>query len=174
MDTISCVAITLYKAKENSKNIFFSNEAVTDLHLIWPVILERELKTLIGKCQKYFKVFGLGYGLVNCSSKQCQETREIPPTPYAHGYNGVGRWRILLMVPGDVLFGIFSSGNSPNVINAFICERKRSKRMVGFDEGQAAKMVLFVPSRKGKYGIVEGFHKMIHHLLYEFAVLIGK
>ncbi|EMN47136.1 hypothetical protein LEP1GSC088_2216 [Leptospira interrogans str. L1207] len=36
------------------------------------------------------------------------------------------------------------------------------------------RLALFVPSEKGKYGIVEGVHEVIHHLLYEFAVLLEK
>ncbi|EMM94659.1 phosphoheptose isomerase family protein [Leptospira interrogans serovar Zanoni str. LT2156] len=82
--------------------------------------------------------------------------------------------------PGDIAFGISSSGNSPNVINALLFAKEKGAKtiaMVGFDGGQALKiadMALFVPSEKGKYGIVEGVHEVIHHLLYEFAVLLEK
>ncbi len=96
--------------------------------------------------------------------------------------------------PGDIAFGISSSGNSPNVINALLFAKEKGAKtiamvgfdggqalkiadMVGFDGGQALKiadMALFVPSEKGKYGIVKRIHEVIHHLLYEFAVLLEK
>ena len=95
---------------------------------------------------------------------------------YRHGYDGafVGQLENFLS-PGDVLFAISSSGNSPNVLNALLFGRERGARsiaLVGFDGGEAARLadhVILVPTPRGAYGLVEGVHSVVHHLLCEHA-----
>ncbi len=95
---------------------------------------------------------------------------------YRHGYDGafVGQLENFLS-PGDVLFAISSSGNSPNVLNALLYGRERGARsiaLVGFDGGEAARLadhVILVPTPRGAYGLVEGVHSVVHHLLCEHA-----
>jgi D-sedoheptulose 7-phosphate isomerase len=73
--------------------------------------------------------------------------------------------------PGDVLLVISASGNSPNLIRAVELARDHEVTTVGllgFDGGALRHLVderLFLPTRKGAYGIVESAHVMVCHLL---------
>jgi D-sedoheptulose 7-phosphate isomerase len=72
---------------------------------------------------------------------------------------------------GDVLTVVSSSGNSPNLIRAVELARSRGMvtiALVGFDGGvlkNAVDEVLWVPTDKGAYGLVEPAHLMVCHLL---------
>jgi D-sedoheptulose 7-phosphate isomerase len=73
--------------------------------------------------------------------------------------------------PGDVLLAISASGNSPNLIRAVELARERgviTVGLLGFDGGVLRQMVderLFLPTRKGAYGVVESAHVLVCHLL---------
>lgn len=71
--------------------------------------------------------------------------------------------------PGDVVFAISASGNSPNVVNGLAAGRGRGARtigLLGFDGGLArplADIALHVPCFD--YGLVEAAHLAIVHAL---------
>jgi D-sedoheptulose 7-phosphate isomerase len=73
--------------------------------------------------------------------------------------------------PGDVLLAISASGNSPNLIRAVELARERgviTVGLLGFDGGALRHLVddtLFLPTRKGAYGVVESAHVLVCHLL---------
>lgn len=88
------------------------------------------------------------------------------------GYEWVFSQQIKLLVePGDVAFGISSSGKSENIVNALRTAKDRGAHtiaMVGFDGGEALTMadtVLHVPTGQGKYGFVEDAHSVACHML---------
>ncbi|RHX91191.1 phosphoheptose isomerase [Leptospira yasudae] len=185
LEAISQVAVALYEAKENGKNIFFfGNGGSHGIASHLACDFGKGTKNSGKKNQKYYKVFGLDNAA--WLTAQANDGKEPfiqgnYPGTYTHGYDGVFVGQMENFInPGDIAFGISSSGNSPNVINALLFAKEKGAKtiaMVGFDGGQALKiadMALFVPSEKGKYGIVEGVHEVIHHLLYEFAVLLEK
>ncbi|WP_017850671.1 SIS domain-containing protein [Leptospira interrogans] len=185
LDAITQVAVTLYEAKENGKNIFFfGNGGSHGIASHLACDFGKGTKNSVRKDQKYYKVFGLDNAAwLTAQANDGKEPFILGnyPGTYTHGYDGVFVGQMENFInPGDIAFGISSSGNSPNVINALLFAKEKGAKtiaMVGFDGGQALKiadMALFVPSEKGKYGIVEGVHEVIHHLLYEFAVLLEK
>ncbi|KAA1288374.1 phosphoheptose isomerase [Leptospira interrogans serovar Geyaweera] len=185
LDAIAQVAVTLYEAKENGKNIFFfGNGGSHGIASHLACDFGKGTKNSVRKDQKYYKVFGLDNAAwLTAQANDGKEPFILGnyPGTYTHGYDGVFVGQMENFInPGDIAFGISSSGNSPNVINALLFAKEKGAKtiaMVGFDGGQALKiadMTLFVPSEKGKYGIVEGVHEVIHHLLYEFAVLLEK
>jgi D-sedoheptulose 7-phosphate isomerase len=73
--------------------------------------------------------------------------------------------------PGDVLVVISASGNSPNLLR--VVELAKTLGLVtlgflGFDGGALKNMVddcLWLPTAKGEYGLVEGTHAMLCHIL---------
>ncbi|EMY14009.1 phosphoheptose isomerase family protein, partial [Leptospira weilii str. Ecochallenge] len=185
LDAIAQVAVTLYEAKENAKNIFFfGNGGSHGIASHLACDFGKGTKNSVRKDQKYYKVFGLDNAAwLTAQANDGKEPFILGnyPGTYTHGYDGVFVGQMENFInSGDIAFGISSSGNSPNVINALLFAKEKGAKtiaMVGFDGGQALKiadMALFVPSEKGKYGIVEGVHEVIHHLLYEFAVLLEK
>jgi D-sedoheptulose 7-phosphate isomerase len=72
---------------------------------------------------------------------------------------------------GDVLVVISASGNSPNLMR--VAELAKARGLVtigflGFDGGALKNMVddyLWLPTEKGEYGLVEGTHAMLCHIL---------
>lgn len=74
----------------------------------------------------------------------------------------------------DVVIAISSSGNSPNVIKAVELAKKRHVPVVGlsgFDGGKLNELAdakILVKTEKGGYGIVEGVHGVILHLMTEY------
>ena len=72
---------------------------------------------------------------------------------------------------GDVLIVISASGNSKNLVEAVELARQRSMTTVallGFDGGILKGRVdecLWLPTERGAYGVVEGMHGMICHVL---------
>ncbi|EMP81398.1 SIS domain-containing protein [Leptospira santarosai] len=185
LDAIAQVAVALYEAKENDKNIFFfGNGGSHGIASHLACDFGKGTKSSSKPNQKYYKVFGLDNAAwLTAQANDGKEPFILGnyPGTYTHGYDGVFVGQMENFInPGDIAFGISSSGNSPNVINALLFAKEKGAKtiaMVGFDGGQALKiadMTLFVPSTKGKYGIVEGVHEVVHHLLYEFAVLLEK
>jgi D-sedoheptulose 7-phosphate isomerase len=73
--------------------------------------------------------------------------------------------------PGDVLVVISASGNSPNLLRAVELAKARDLvtiGLLGFDGGALKGMVdesLWLPTAKGEYGLVEGAHAMLCHIL---------
>jgi D-sedoheptulose 7-phosphate isomerase len=73
--------------------------------------------------------------------------------------------------PGDVLVVISASGNSPNLLRAVELAKTRglvTLGFLGFDGGALKNMVddcLWLPTAKGEYGLVEGTHAMLCHIL---------
>ena len=74
----------------------------------------------------------------------------------------------------DVVIAISSSGNSANVIKAVELAKSRKIPVIGlsgFDGGklnQLADAKVFVKTEKGQYGVVEGVHGIILHLMTEY------
>lgn len=73
--------------------------------------------------------------------------------------------------PGDVLIAISASGNSSNLVDAVRLARNRGVTtigLLGFDGGVLKSEVdelLWLPSEKGAYGLVETGHALLCHLL---------
>jgi D-sedoheptulose 7-phosphate isomerase len=73
--------------------------------------------------------------------------------------------------PGDVLFVISASGNSPNLIEAVELARERdvvSVALLGFDGGALKQLVdeyLWLPTEPGQYGVVESGHSVLCDIL---------
>jgi len=73
--------------------------------------------------------------------------------------------------PGDVLIVISASGNSPNLLRAVEMAQNRGVTtigLLGFDGGKLKKEVddyLWLPTKKGAYGLVESAHSTLCHLL---------
>jgi D-sedoheptulose 7-phosphate isomerase len=73
--------------------------------------------------------------------------------------------------PGDVLVVISASGNSPNLLRAVELAKDVgivTLGFLGFDGGALKSMVddyLWLPTAKGEYGLVEGTHAMLCHIL---------
>lgn len=73
--------------------------------------------------------------------------------------------------PGDVLVVISASGNSPNLLRAVELARARGLvtiALLGFDGGTLKDQVdehLWLPTEKGAYGLVEGGHGVLCHIL---------
>ncbi len=72
---------------------------------------------------------------------------------------------------GDVLVAISASGNSANIVNALRWAKMNGLRtcgLLGFDGGKAKSMVdLAVMVKVDHYGLVEGVHGEIQHLVIE-------
>jgi D-sedoheptulose 7-phosphate isomerase len=72
---------------------------------------------------------------------------------------------------GDVLIVISASGNSPNLVAAVELAKSRNVATVallGFDGGTLKDRVdeyLWLPTEKGTYGLVEGAHSVLCHVL---------
>lgn len=75
------------------------------------------------------------------------------------------------MLPGDVLFAISASGNSPNILKAVIFANSHGNHTIGlsgFDGGKLKELCstsLHVPTEKGDYGLVEDVHLVINHII---------
>lgn len=74
----------------------------------------------------------------------------------------------------DVVVAISSSGNSPNVVRAVEFAKSRNVPIIGlsgFDGGRLNELAdakIFVPTKNGEYGIVEGVHAIVLHLMTEY------
>jgi D-sedoheptulose 7-phosphate isomerase len=177
---IAQIAELLYKAKEEGRHIFFfGNGGSHSIASHMACDLGKGTKRNGAKNQKFYKVFGLDNAAwLTAQANDGKEpfTEGSYPGEYNHGYDGVfvGQMENFL-VPGDIAFGISSSGNSPNVLNGLIFAKSKGAKtvaMVGFDGGKAAKIadhVILVKTAKGKYGVVEAVHEVVHHYIYEFA-----
>lgn len=174
------IATILYEAKESGKNIFFfGNGGSHSIATHLACDLGKGTKKTGIRGQKFYKVFGLDNSAwLTAQANDGKEpfTKGDYPGDYDHGYDGVfvGQMENFL-VSGDIAFGISSSGNSPNVLNALLFAKQQGActiAMVGFDGGKAAEIadqVILVPTEKGQYGVVEAVHEVIHHYIYEFA-----
>lgn len=180
LKAIAEVALCLHIAKENGKNIFFfGNGGSHSIATHFACDFGKGTKVNGRKNQKYYKAFGLdnaAWLTAQANDGHAPFVEGGHPGVYNHGYDGVfvGQMENFLN-PGDVAFGISSSGNSQNIINALLFAKEKGAEtvaMIGFDGGECAKIAkykIFVPTEKGKYGVVEGLHEVIHHYLYEFA-----
>jgi D-sedoheptulose 7-phosphate isomerase len=71
----------------------------------------------------------------------------------------------------DCIIAISSSGNSPNIVKAVELARNNNVPVIGlsgFDGGKLNELSdakILVKTEKGKYGIVEGIHDVILHLM---------
>lgn len=88
------------------------------------------------------------------------------------GYNEVFvRQLEILMNPGDVVFAISASGNSPNIIKAIEYVQSKGNKVVGlsgFDGGKLKAMAdvkVHIQTEKAEYGPVEDFHMIIDHVI---------
>lgn len=83
-----------------------------------------------------------------------------------------------LLQPGDILFAISASGNSPNLISAI----RKTKLLggttvglVGFSGGELSKIcdyVIHVRTEQGHYGPVEDVHVFIDHMITSYLGLV--
>jgi|SRR5919108_2797868 D-sedoheptulose 7-phosphate isomerase len=77
---------------------------------------------------------------------------------------------------GDVFIVISASGNSQNLIDAVELARKRGVITIGFlgfDGGALKEMVdecLWLPTEKGRYGLVESAHALLCHAITDCLV----
>ena len=73
---------------------------------------------------------------------------------------------------GDLLFGISSSGNSPNIIEALKVAKQLNMKTValtGFNGGQASNMADYnIHIDIDNYGVVEDCHQIIMHMLAQY------
>ena len=183
LDRISEISLLLYQAKERGSQIFFFGNGGSHgiaSHLACDFGKGTKISGM--QNQKFYKVFGLDNApWLTAQANDGKEpfTEGRYPGTYTHGYDGifVGQMENFIQ-RDDIAFGISSSGNSMNVLNALRFAKLKGATtiaMVGFDGGEAAKIadhVILVKSDKGKYGLVEGVHEVIHHLLYEHAILL--
>lgn len=75
-----------------------------------------------------------------------------------------------LVKPGDVVIGISGSGNTPNVIKAFMYAQSQGAITIGFlgyKTGGKAKMFVdySVVIQSNSYGIIEDLHLTLDHML---------
>ena len=180
IDIISDVSVLLFEAKENGRNIFvFGNGGSHSIASHIACDLGKGTKINGKRDQKYYKIFGLDNpAWLTAQANDGKEpfTEGKYPGIYNHGYDGifVGQMENFFQI-GDIAFGISSSGNSRNVINALLYAKENrgtTISMTGFDGGEAKQIAdynIHVPSEKGNYGLVEGVHEVIHHYLYENA-----
>ena len=185
LDSIARVSLLLYETKERGNQIFlFGNGGSHSIASHIACDLGKSTKIPGIKEQKPYKTHSLDNpswvtALTNDGEASFIEGKYSGT--YQHGYDGafVGQLENFLN-KGDVAFGISSSGNSNNIVNALMYAKENGAHtvaMVGFDGGKAAKIadhVILVPTEKGKYGIVEGLHGDIHHLMVEFAINLEK
>jgi len=81
-----------------------------------------------------------------------------------------------LLVPGDVVFAISASGNSPNVVKALEYANRAGAvtvALTGFDGGRLREIAgdhIHVSTPKGDYGPVEDLHLMLNHLITSYLV----
>jgi D-sedoheptulose 7-phosphate isomerase len=179
-ELIAKVANLLYQAKEEGRQIFFfGNGGSHSIATHLACDLGKGTKVTGKKIQKFYKVFGLDNAAwLTAQANDGKEpfTEGDYPGTYSHGYDGVfvGQMENFIQA-GDIAFGISSSGNSPNVINALLFAKQKGAitiAMVGFDGGKAAEIAdytILVKTDKGKYGVVESVHEVVHHYIYELA-----
>ncbi len=179
-DAVAAVATLLWEAKEAGRRIFvFGNGGSHSLATHLACDLGKGTKRDGQRNAKPYKATSL-----DNAAWLTAQANDGPgyflagsyPGVYGHGYDGafVGQLENFLE-PGDVVLAISASGNSPNIVNALLFAKERGARtavLVGFDGGEAARLsdhFILVPTPRGAYGLVEGVHGVIHHLLYECA-----
>lgn len=179
-ETIETVSNILFNAKENNKNIFFfGNGGSHSIASHLACDLGKGTKISGKTNQKFYKTFALDNSAwLTAQANDGNEPFLYPgyPGKYHHGYDAVfvGQMENFFL-EGDIAFGISSSGNSQNVINALLFAKMKKGitiGLTGFDGGEIKKIVdysIHIQCEKGKYGLVEGVHEVIHHFLYENA-----
>src|SRR5262249_20577946 len=108
---------------------------------------------------KGFRVFSLAANVATLSAWANDE-----------GYDQVFAGQLeTLLEPGDIVFVVTGSGNSPNVLEALRVARQRgavSIGLLGFDGGKALSLVDHpIVVRSLNYGMVESAHLLVNHLL---------
>lgn len=179
MESISRVGLQLYNAKQNGKQIFFCGNGGS-MSIATHMACDFGKGTKGSRGSKRYRAISLDN--ISWITAQANDGEDYFNKGnftgnYEHGYDGifVGQLENLINA-GDIVFVISSSGNSSNIINALDYSKDRGAltiAMVGFDGGKAAEKadnVILVPTAKGEYGLVEGIHEIIHHLLYEAAI----
>jgi len=182
-DDIAKVAALLYEAKENGKTIFFfGNGGSMSIATHFACDFGKGTKFPDKPNQKFYKAKSLdniAWLTAQANDGAGYFKEKGYPGEYLTGYDGIfiGQMENFLE-EGDIAFGISSSGNSPNVVQALEFAKNNGAvtiAMVGFDGGKAAQVAdhqILVPTAKGEYGVVEGVHELIHHELYEFARML--
>lgn len=177
IDAIVRVARVLYEAKESDRRIFFfGNGGSFSLASHLAADFGKGTKRSGKKRYKALSLDNTAWLTAQANDGPGPFLTGDHPGTYQHGYDGVFVGQLEnFLEDGDVLFAISASGNSPNVVNALLYGKAHGARTVGllgFDGGEAARLadhVILVPTSKGEYGLVEGVHSVIHHLLYEAA-----
>lgn len=76
------------------------------------------------------------------------------------------------LIPGDIIFAISASGNSPNVLSACEYGKSRGSKIIsltGFDGGKLKKMSdLSVHVKSNEYEKVEDLHMMVMHMIVSY------
>lgn len=76
-----------------------------------------------------------------------------------------------LLQPGDVVIGISSSGNSPNITRAIQYANDKGAitwGLVGFEGGELkkqAKKLVYIPTKVGQYGFHEDVTLIVNHMM---------
>lgn len=147
----------LHEARSNGRQIFImgnGGSASTASHIVCD--LAKNTRT---PGRPDLKVIGLADNMAFLSALANDE-----------GYENVFAQQLANFVrPDDVVIGISTSGNSPNVLNAIeLANQKRAQTvgLTGFDSGKLGSMVdlhLHVPSDSIEH--VEDIHLMLGHLI---------
>ncbi len=170
----------LYTAKQEGRKIFFiGNGGSSSIASHFACDFGKGVKNENNPHQKHYRVISLDN--VPWTTARANDgadyyvKREFVGT-YNTGYHAVFVDQLVnLYTPGDILFAISSSGNSPNIVNAALWVKENAGKVIGltgFSGGKVkdiADVNVCVETEHGEYGHVEGIHEVIHHLLYEYA-----
>lgn len=147
----------LHQARMEKRQIFImgnGGSATTASHFVCDLS-----KNTRQKSWPHFKVLGLSDNVASFTAYGNDE-----------GYDSVFAQQLANFVqPGDIVIGISTSGNSPNVLNAIDLANKEMATTIGltgFDAGKLGSMVdihLHVPS--DCIELVEDVHLMLEHLM---------
>lgn len=157
MEQIHAVIDELFEARLNHRQVFImgnGGSASTASHFVCD----------LGKNTRKegwppFRVFGLSDNMALFSAYANDE-----------GYENVFAQQLASYVqPGDIVIGISTSGNSPNVLNAITLARSRNARTIGFtgfDGGRLGKMVdIEIHTPSNSIERVEDTHLILEHLI---------
>lgn len=157
-EAINSAIKTLHQARLQNRQIFVmgnGGSAATATHFVGDMSKNTRTDHI-----PHFRMIGLNDNITAFSAYANDE-----------GYENVFLQQLInLIQPGDVIIGISTSGNSPNVLRAVEYANERGQHatigLTGFDAGHLGEMVdihLHVPSDNIEQ--VEDIHMMLAHLM---------
>lgn len=148
----------LLNARKNSNQIFFignGGSAATASHFANDIAIGTRTKNIP------FKAISL-----------TDNNALITALANDEGYNEIFIKQLeVLMNPGDIVFAISASGNSPNIIKAVEYAKSKGNKVVGLTGFEGGKLKalsdvkLHVETEKAEYGPVEDFHMILDHVI---------